>query len=282
MKSIPGLRWVGLGMTMLDIDGRQKGVVSHFGFSFERVSPHCSRTIMLDELNSLFERVSQSDAKKSDYYKAIVYENCLAKRSVKTRVLTFRHLVNLYALDSPVLLFRALRFFWQRDPDGRALHALLCAYARDSVLRSATEFIINTPEGATVTREALEKLIDDSESGRFSQATLKSTAQNINASFTKSGHLVGKARKVRSRARATAGSTAYALFLGYLCGVRGRELFETEFAKLLDCPFDRLLELTEEASRKGWIVSKRIGTVIEVLFPNLITKEELERLYEQN
>lgn len=237
---------------------------------------------MLDELESLLAYVSQPDAPKDEYLKAIVEDNCLAKRSGKTRALTYRHLVDLYALDPKIVLFGAMRFFWQRDPDGRALHALLCAYARDSVLRSATEFIINTPEGATVTREALEKLIDDSESGRFSQATLKSTAQNINASFTKSGHLTGKARKVRSRARATAGSTAYALFLGYLCGVRGPELFETEFAKLLDCPFDRLLDLTEEASRKGWIVSKRIGTVIEVLFPNLITKEELERLYEQN
>jgi len=237
---------------------------------------------MLDELTNLFEYVNQANASKAVYLKAIVEDNCLAKRSVKTRALTFRHLVDLYALDSQVVLFRTMSFFWQRDPEGRPLCALLTAYARDSVLRSAATFILDTPAGATITRKSVENIIDDCESGRFSEATLKSTAQNINSSFTKSGHLVGKAKKLRSRASATAGSTAYALFLGYLCGSRGQELFETEFAGLLDCSFDRMLELTEEASRKGWIVCKRIGTVIEVLFPNLITKEELERLHEQD
>ncbi len=267
-------------MSMNDIDVRRIKALSEVGFSFERGGAHSSRTIMLDELNSLFAYVTQGDAQKNEYLKAIVEDNCLAKRSGKNRALTFRHLVDLYALDFRVVLFRALRFFWQRDPDGRAMNALLCAYARDSVLRSASKFIIDTPKGATVAREAVEKIIDDSESGRFSEVTLKSTAQHINSSFTKSGHLMGKVKKVRSCALATAGSTAYALFLSYLCGVRGRELFDTEFAKLLDCPFDRMLELTEEASRKGWIVCKRIGTVIEVLFPHLITKEELERLHE--
>ena len=265
--------------SMNDIDVRGKKALSEIGFSFERGGAHSSRTIMLDELTSLLECVNRVDAPKSEYLKVIVEDNALAKRSGKTRALTFKHLVDLYALDSRVVLFRAMRYFWQRDVDARALLALLSAYARDPVLRSATGFIVDTPPGSTISREALEKFIDDKESGRFSAATLKSTAQNIGSSFTKSGHLIGKAKKVRSRARATAGSVAYALFLGYLCGSRGRELFETEFAKILDCPFDRMLEMTEEASVKGWVVCKRIGTVIEVSFPNLITKEELERLH---
>lgn len=267
-------------MAMTDIDGHRKKSLSDIGFSFDRGGAHSSRTIMLDELDGLLAYVNQPDAPKDEYLKAVVDDNCLAKRSGKTRALTYRHLVELYALDSRVVLFRAMRFFWQRDPDGRALTALLCAYARDSVLRSATQYIIDTPEGAMVTREALEELIEDSESGRFSQATLRSTAQNINSSFTKSGHLTGKTRKVRSRAGATPGSTAYALLLGYLCGSRGRALFDTEFARMLDCPFNRMLALAEEASRRGWIVCKRIGTVIEVLFPNLVTREELERLHD--
>ena len=40
--------------------------------------------------------------------------------------------------------------------------------------------------------------------------------------------------------------------------------------------------LAEEASRKGWIVFKRVGVVIEVLFPNLINQEEKEWLRGQN
>lgn len=147
---------------MNDIDVRRIKALSEVGFSFERGGAHSSRTIMLDELNSLFAYVTQGDAQKNEYLKAIVEDNCLAKRSGKNRALTFRHLVDLYALDFRVVLFRALRFFWQRDPDGRAMNALLCAYARDSVLRSASKFIIDTPKGATVAREAVEKIIDDS------------------------------------------------------------------------------------------------------------------------
>lgn len=266
-------------MPMHDIDASRARALTEVGFSFERGGAHTSRTIMLDELTGLLAYVPRPDALKAEYRHAIVEENCLAKRSGKTRALTYRHLVDLYALDPRFALFRAMRFFWQRDTEARALLALLTAYARDPVLRSATRFIIDKPEGALVDTDAVKRAIDAAESGRFSDATLTSTAQNINASFTKSGHLAGKARKARSRAGATPGSAAYALFLGYLSGARGRRLFETEFARLLDCPFDRMLELTEEAARKGWIVCKRIGTVIEVLFPNLITDDELERLH---
>ena len=51
---------------------------------------------------------------------------------------------------------------------------------------------------------------------------------------------------------------------------------------MLDCSFDKAIELAEEASRKGWIVFKRVGDVIEVLFPNLINEQEMEWLREQS
>lgn len=130
-------------------------------------------------------------------------------------------------------------------------------------------------------REKLEEFIDEMEPGRFSPATLKSTAQNINSTWTQSGHLTGRVKKVRAQASATPGSVAYALLLGYLTGARGQALFKTEYARLLDCSFDRLVELAEQASRKGWIVFKRVGDVIEVLFPSLINAQEMESLREQ-
>ena len=64
--------------------------------------------------------------------------------------------------------------------------------------------------------------------------------------------------------------------------VCGQALFQTEFTKLLDCTLDRTIELAEEASRKGWIVFKRVGNVIEVLFPNLIDQEQMEKFREQS
>ena len=256
--------------------------LNRFGFSFERGGAHIARTMMIDELIALLSYLNLPEAEKKDFYQAIIEDNCLGKRSGKTRALTFRHLVDLYSLDRSNVLFRTLVFFWNRDAAGQPLLALLCTYARDPIFRSTAPFILKYPEGATITRESLEEFIDSHEPGRFSKATLKSTAQNINSTWTKSGHLCGRVRKVRSRANSTAGSVSYALLLGYLSGVRGQALFQTEYTKLLDCTLDKAIELAEEASRKSWIVFKRVGDVIEVLFPNLINQEEMEWLREQN
>jgi hypothetical protein len=238
--------------------------------------------MMFEELMALLSYIGKLDAAKWDYLRAIKDENCLGKRSDKTRILTYRHLADLYSLDYSKALFRAMLFFWNRDIPGRSLLALLCAYARDPILRSTAPFILKFPEGATITREAMEEYIDENEPGRFSASTLKSTAQNVNSTWTKSGHLEGHVRKIRAHAHPTEGSVSYAMLLGYLTGVRGSELLQTEYFSLLDCPFDKAIVLAEDASRKGWIVFKRVGNVIEVLFPNLIDKEEMTRLYEQD
>jgi hypothetical protein len=257
-------------------------VLTRFGFSFTLGGAHSARTMMLEELAVLLSYVDNPAATKVDYWRAIESENCLGKRSGKTRTLTSRHLTDLYSLDPSVTLFRVLLYFWRRDVSSHPLLALLCAYGRDSILRSTAAHIMATPEGAVVTRESVEQLIEDQYPGRFSKATLKSTAQNTNSSWTQAGHLSGRVRKVRSRAMASAGSTSYALFLGYLHGARGASLFETEYMRLLDCPLMRAVELTEDASRRGWINFKRVGDVIEVSFPGLLNEREVEWLREQN
>lgn len=244
--------------------------LSRFGFNFRRGGVHTSRTMMLEEMRDLLTYVDRPEAEKSDYLKAINNENCLGKRTGKTRMITYRHLVDLYSLDYDKALFKALRYFWNRDVDGQPLLALLCTFARDPIFCSTAPFILKFQEGATITRESLEEFIDTQEPGRFSEATLTSTARNIIATWTKSGHLYGRARKVRSCAYPTTGSVSYALFLGYLTGIRGQALFQTEYIKLLDCMFYKAVELAEESSRKGWITFNRIGNVTEVLFPKLI------------
>ena len=123
--------------------------------------------------------------------------------------------------------------------------------------------------------------IERKEPDRFSRVTLKSVAKNLNATWTDSGHLSGKATKTRIKAVATSGSVAYALFLGYLLGYRGEALFTTEYMRLLDCSFARCVELAEQASRRGWITFKHIEKVMEVNFPNLLTSKEKEWIHEQ-
>ena len=257
-------------------------LINRFGFSHGRGGPHLARTMMLEELKLLFSFVDDPDAGKSDYLRSIVEDNCLGKRSDRTRKLTARHLADLYVLDPDITLFRSLRYFWERDTEGQPLLAMICAIARDSILRSSVPFIHSFTKGQRVTREALEEFIDNRETGRFSPATLKSTAQNINSSWTQSGHLQGRVKKTRSQPKATPGTISYALLLGYLLGVRGESLFKTEYARLLDCSVEKLFELSAEASGKGWIVLKRLGSVIEVLFPNLLSQQEMEWVCEQN
>lgn len=241
-----------------------------------------SRTYMLAELTILLEYFNNLEVSRKDYIQAIVKDNCLGKRTEKNRVISKRYLVELYSLDRSLLLFRALLYFWSRDPDGHPLLALLCAYCRDPFLKESAKFILPAPEGTTVTRQSMEQFLESLHPERFSPGKLASNAKNINSTWTQSGHLSGRVRKIRIRPNPTSGSIAYALLLGYLTGVRGRSLFETSYTKLLDCSFEKAIELAEEASRKGWIVFNRVGDVIEVLFPNLINSQEMEWLREQN
>lgn len=266
----------------MNVENKHNKKLERLGFTHQRSSVHTARTMMLAELGTLLSCVDTTDAAKVDYLEAIQTANCLSKRSGKTRTLTFRHLADLYALNPDLLVFRTLRFFWQRDVDGQPLLAMLCAYSRDPILRATAPFVLGFQEGATVTREAMEAFIDAQEPGRFSKATLQSTAQNINSSWTQAGHLAGRVRKVRSTAVATPGSVSFALLLGYVNGLRGESLFENEFTRLLDGSSGKIIELAEEASRRGWISFKRIGQVVEVLFPNLITAQEMEWLREPN
>ena len=248
--------------------------LEQFGFSFKKGGTHTRRTMMLKELAALFEYVDNPDSDREDYRKAIETDNCLGKRSFKNRQFSYHYLVELYALDPGVPLFRALRYFWQRDESGRSLLALLCAYARDPVLRSAAAFILDHQEGATVSREALEEYIDNMEPGRFSPVTLRSVAQNINSTFTQSGHLVGRVRKIRTKANSTPGSAAMAAYMAHLSGGRGDQILSSDYSALLDVSKILMIEQIEDASRRGWMVFKRISDVIEVTFPNLMDKPE--------
>jgi len=111
----------------VNADNKQNNKLERLGFSFERGGVHTARTMMLGELRALLSYVNNAEAAKTEYLKAIQTANCLGKRSGKTRALTFRHLADLYALDPSILVFRALRFFWQRDGDGQPLLAALRA-----------------------------------------------------------------------------------------------------------------------------------------------------------
>lgn len=256
--------------------------LGRFGFNPTGGGVHSARTMMLAELELLLSAVPDVGVPASTYVRAVVQDNCLGKRSITNRQWTARHLLTLYSLDPSLALFRALRAFWPRDSTGWPLLALSCACSRDALLHQTVPFVLNRPEGTVITRVELEDHLEAIYPGRFSSATLKSVAQNINATLTNSGHLTGKAVKIRSHAIATAGTAAYALLLGYLEGARGTGLFETDYARLLDCSKERIVELASDASAHGWIVLKHVTDVYEVSFPGLLTPKEMEWVHEQS
>jgi hypothetical protein len=249
--------------------------LERFGFNPTGGGVHTARTMMFAELGLLFSAVPAVDASKAEYRAAVVDRNCLGKRSITNRRLTMSHLATLYGLDSSLVVFRALRSLWERDPAGRPVLALECAFARDPLLRKAAPFILERPLASVVTRDEVEEHLEELYPGRFSRVTRETVAQDIDATLTDSKHLVGKAVKKRSKAVATVGTAAYALLLGYLEGARGAGLFETDYARLLDVSKERIIELATDASAHGWIVFKHISDVYDVSFPSVLTAQEM-------
>lgn len=212
---------------------------------------------MLEELRALLAYVDNPASPKKTYLKAIKEDNCLSKRSGKTRELTACHLVALYGLNPNLTIFRTLLYLWYRDPDAQPVLSLLCSYARDSILRLSAPHILEIPVGGLTNTANMVEYIENKIPSSYSDSTLKSTAQNLNSSWTKAGYLTGRSKKIRVKLQPTPGTAVFALLLGYIKNVRGEALFETEYTKLLDCSKEQIIELAEIASRKGWIIFKK-------------------------
>src|SRR5205823_4000978 len=116
----------------------------------------------------------------------------------------------------------------------RPLLALLCASARDPLLRLTANPVLEAKLGEKVPTARLAEPIADAFPDRFNPSTRGKIARNAASSWTQSGHLSGHRSKVRSQPAATPGSAAFALALGYLTGVRGQILLHTFWARLLD------------------------------------------------
>ena len=259
----------------------QNEFAKRFGFRSGSLGTHSSRTIMLADIQTLLASVPK-DVPKDAYRHAILEDNVLGKKTASTRRASAQRLSELYALDPAIACFRLLRFFWDIDREGRPLLALLCAVARDPLLRVAVPAVLAVPEGELVTKDLLEKAIAASVPGRFNPPMIQKIARYVASSFTQSGHLRGHVANCRAHPVVTAAAAAYALVLGYLAGSSGQMLLTTLWTRLLDVPTDRLITLAGEASRRGWIIFRRSGSVVEVRFPALLTPEEEESRRGQN
>ena len=250
-----------------------------FGFRNGDKGVHTSRTMMLVELETLLAALPP-EAVRTQYQDAVLQENLLGKGTASARFYAAQKLASLYALAPDVTLFRLLRMFWDADPEGRPMLALLCACARDPVLRCTADTVLSLPVGAPLSKERLSGVLQTFSPGHLAPITIASTVRNVSSSWTQSGHLKGKTGKMRSSPQPSVGATAYALVMGYLCGARGQFLFSTLWARMLDRPEPMLRELAQRASQRGWLRYRSIGEVTDITFDEVLTETERGALSE--
>jgi hypothetical protein len=215
-------------------------------------STHTSRTLMLAELTQLME--ASAPLGTSDAYKhSIIEDNCLGKETVSTRRLSAQRLHELYGLDRSIPIFRVLSRLWAVDVAGRPLLALLCAAARDPLVRASASIVIDTAEGNSFSRERLLACLRDAVGGRLNDEVLGKVARNLGSTWTQSGHLVGRVRKTRSVASPTPAVVAFAMWLGSQEGLRDGELLRSVWVRLLDRSESAILAFAQEAKRHGLI-----------------------------
>ena len=248
-------------------------VQAKVGFRFGAKGTHTSSTIMLEELQTLL-RACQPESTRAVYRDAVVNHNCLGKRTVATRRITDQRLSELYALDPSVLLFRVMRRLWQTEDRGRPLLALLLALARDPLLRITAPPILLLRPGEELGHQSFTDALNRGTGSRFNESTLDKIVRNTASSWTQSGHLQGRSRKTRRMVSPTPAVVAFALLLGYVLGARGRVLFETLWAKVMDAGVDELIHLATDAKRMGYLTLKASGGVVEVSFSHLLTEDE--------
>lgn len=252
---------------LADLDASQ---AKAWGFRSGARGTHTSRTIMFNELSSLFDAVP-GEAIREDYALAVMEQNCLGKRTAVVRKISFQRLTELYALEPQVHLFRVLRKLWCRNETSRPLLALLLALARDPLFRATAAAVICTPYGNEFARQSMKDALTAVVGERLNEAVLDKVVRNASSSWTQSGHFHGRGRKIRQKVEATPAATTFALLLGFAIGRRGRLLFDTPWTAVLDATAEDLIDVAVDAKRLGLLDVKQSGSIIDVSFPALLT-----------
>ena len=237
-----------------------------YGFC-ESIGSHTSRTIMLQEMESLFQNISP-DAPFIIIKDAVIHDNILNKKSISGRNKTLSFLKRMYGLDDSIPLYRVFRYLFKQYEKEHPILLLLYALARDKSLRIAADYVLSLDCGAQANKDDLIHILSQYLEGSFTEKTLKSMAENLLSSWTQSGHLVGKVKKIRTKSTSGPASLTFALYLGTLIGLGGIMLVKSPFMSVLDLNETERDELLHSASVMGFISYKSAGGMIEITMKN--------------
>lgn len=238
------------------------------GFANEPIGTHTSKTMMLDELRALLT-AAPGPRRYDGYVAAAINDNALQKKTSATRAKTLGMLRQLYALRPNVPVFAALRALWTVDPAGQPMIALLCAMARDPLLRSTADLVLALDPGSTVSPSEIGAEVGRSFPNRYAPGVLHHIGQNVAASWKQAGLLQGRRTKHRSHPALALPGVVYAMYLGHLDGLAGPALFESLWARTFDVDRASLRTIAERAGRAGWLDYAAAGGMTEIGFRHL-------------
>ena len=239
-----------------------------FGIKFSSGGAHISRTMMLSELDAVLASVPIGSG-AADYREAILRRNVLGKTTDSTQQKSLRHLRELYALDEATPIFGLLRRLQVTDPASLTFLAVQVAWARDPLLRATTQAIMDASEGERVEVASLARALEVTFPNQYSELNRGKIARNAASSWTQSGHLAGRVKKIRQRIKPTIVAVTMAFFLGDIAGYHGAAVFSNPWCRLLDLNSDRVKALGFDAHRAGLLNLRAVGEVVELSFPLL-------------
>jgi hypothetical protein len=223
---------------------------------------HQSKTMMLHELTALL-----SEAENQGLTAAIIAvssENLFGKTSGAAGESALTNLAKLYGIKAPVAITRALIRLWAMDATARPMLALLCALARDPLLRDTAGVVMRTPVGVSLRWPEIASEIQQHHPDRFSPAMLKSLSQNCASSWTQCGHLSGRVAKVRTHTKASPEAAAFAALIAQYAGFGGPALLASPWMVVLDAQPEERLGLLRRAQGRGLVRVRHAGAVFEL------------------
>jgi hypothetical protein len=232
-----------------------------FGVRLTGGGPHLSKTMMLQELETL---LATGYIASDELRKAAIEENALGKSTSNTRRLTFKHIAVLYGLtEQPPLTIAFLRL-WRSDAEGHQLQALLVALARDPLLRETAPVVMKGAVGQSLKSPLFKDVFLEAYPGRYSEKVISSLARNCASSWTQSGHLQGSVRKVRRRVSPTPSTVALAALLATVSGFGGPAILSSGWMKVLDLSPHQALDQLRRAEAIGLARVRSAGDVTEI------------------
>lgn len=222
---------------------------------------HQSKTMMLSELTTILGVAEGRGLLEA--IAAVQNENLLGKHSTAAAVSALKNLASLYSLKAPPPITRAMVRLWRDSPESLPLLAILCALARDPILRDTAHAVLASPLGSSVGTSDLSHALAKKHQDRFSFSTLRSLGQNCAATWTQSGHLSGRVRKVRTRVEATPEAAAFAAFIAQSAGFGGSAVLTSPWMTVLDVSPDEQLGLLRRAQGRGLVRVRHAGAVFE-------------------